>query len=90
MGAEAFVELLGALAWAGPLLVLGLLLARRRYVGEDVLARLRDARGPRRRRRRPATVPSPPGAPRLLARGGRLLGAAIAVRPPPSALRGAR
>jgi hypothetical protein len=67
-----------------PLLALSLLLALRRYPGEEVMARLsgarrRPLRGPRR-----LSGPNRPDI-ALLPRGGRLLGCALAVRPPPGA-----
>ena len=71
-----------------PVLALSLLLSLRRYPGEKVLVRLRSSaqrrlRGPRqlacRERIRPMLMP----------RGGLLLACALAVRPPPGALRAA-
>lgn len=67
-----------------PLVVLVLPLLGGRYVGEDVLARLAAARAPRRRRRASAKAPVGLRASRVLVvRGGRLIAAALAVRPPP-------
>jgi hypothetical protein len=69
---------------AAPALVLLLPLLAGRYLGEDGLARLTAALAPLRRR--PAVTPlAPRRAPRLLARGGRLIAVALAHRGPPAA-----
>lgn len=73
-----------------PALVLALPLLAGRYVGEERLARLAAGHGTdRRRRRRPVTslAPRAQHAPRVLPRGGLLIAAALAVRPPPATLR---
>jgi hypothetical protein len=70
---------------AAPVLVIALPLLAGRYVGEEQLARLAAAfRGARRR---PAVTIAPHArrTVRRLPRGGRLLAAALAVRPPPAA-----
>ncbi|EHN11221.1 hypothetical protein PAI11_19090 [Patulibacter medicamentivorans] len=68
-----------------PALVAFALLASGRYVGEERLARA--ARAFRARRRRPARRLAAVGAaPRAVPpRGGRLIAASLAVRPPPGA-----
>jgi hypothetical protein len=69
---------------AAPALVLLLPLLAGRYVGEEALARLTAAGAPLRRR--PAVVRiAPRRAPRVLARGGRLIAVALAHRGPPAA-----
>ena len=72
-----------ALAYAGPILLLLVPLLAGRYVGEERIARL--ARAVRIRRRRPAPSAAPAAAHRVpvLPRGGRLIAASLAVRPPP-------
>lgn len=75
---------LGALHLA-PFLALLALLWRRRYPGEAYIGRLRNALRTRRLRPRKAlrvSKRSPEVAP---PRGGRLIGHALAVRPPPAA-----
>jgi hypothetical protein len=69
--------------WLAPLYLLALPLAGGRYVGERRIERLRR-RGARLRPR--ATRPVLPTERRILPRGGRLIGQALAVRPPPAAL----
>jgi hypothetical protein len=79
-----FGAMLAGLLYLLPVLSLALSLALRRYPGERVVLAL-AARG-RRRRRRPArgTANRPALAPRaLVPRGGLLIGASLAVRPPP-------
>lgn len=77
-------QLLPALAYLAPALMLLAVLAFRRYPGERtlaaVLARHRSRRG-RARAPRGAARKRTPRA--LVARGGRLIGCALAVRPPP-------
>jgi hypothetical protein len=72
---------------AAPALVLLLPLLAGRYVGEDGIARLGALVAPPRRRAVHA-VPAalPLRAPRVLARGGRLIAVALAQRGPPAAL----
>jgi hypothetical protein len=72
------------LAYAGPLWLLAVPLVAGRYVGEDVLERLRRERPARRRPLASRALPK--GARRvaaLLPRGGCLIAEALAVRPPP-------
>jgi hypothetical protein len=68
-----------------PLFLLIALMIVRPYAGERLIARLRDARAPRRR-----ITCGRGSAPRLghgtLARGGRLIAAALAGRAPPRSL----
>jgi hypothetical protein len=72
------------LKFAGPLWLLTLPLVAGRYVGEDVLVRLRRERPSRRR---PLVSRALPKDARrvvaLLPRGGCLIAEALAVRPPP-------
>ena len=74
----------GLLTLAPALLLLGLL-ANGRYVGVQQLARLRSALRGRRRRPAPAVPTAPLRPAPFLPRGGRLIAAALAVRPPPHA-----
>jgi hypothetical protein len=87
MLAEAVGLLAPALLYAAPLLILALPLIAGRYVGEEHIARFAVAR--RRPRRRPiARVAFPAAARRdvlAVPRGGRLIAASLAVRPPPAA-----
>jgi hypothetical protein len=74
-----------------PAVVLAVMMLTRPYLGEQAIARLR-ARCPRRRRR-PRTVATLGGyrRPELdVARGGRLIAAALAGRAPPLARAGCR
>ena len=77
----------GDVLLAAPALVLLLPLLAGRYVGEDGIARLGALLAPVRRRpvhAVPAALPL--RAPRVLARGGRLIAVALAQRGPPAAL----
>lgn len=76
-----------AIGYVAPVLILALPLLARRYPGEDVLVRLATrGRRPARRRRAPVRPALPAlRAVRVLPRGGRLIAAALAVRPPPVA-----
>jgi hypothetical protein len=69
---------------AAPALVLLLPLLAGRYLGEDGLARLGAALAPVRRRPPVARIAPSPRAPRVLARGGRLIAEALARRGPPA------
>jgi hypothetical protein len=77
-------QLLPALAYLAPALTILAVLALRRYPGERVLVATLE-----RRRDRPRRARAPRGAARrrapraLVARGGLLIGCALAVRPPP-------
>ena len=75
----------GDVLLAAPALVLLLPLLAGRYVGEDGIARLGAILA--RPRRRPAVALALPAlrAPRVLARGGRLVAMALAQRGPPAA-----
>jgi hypothetical protein len=82
------LALLGAsnvLLFCAPALLLALPLAFNRYVGEDTLAALATRR-PCRRRPAPALVPGSRFAPYFTVRGGRLIAASLAKRPPPHAV----
>lgn len=70
-----------------PVLVLALPLLAGRYVGEQQLARLAAAFVARRRRPAAALAPTVRRASRSLPRGGRLIAASLAVRPPPAPAR---
>ena len=77
----------GDVLLALPALMLALALLSGRYVGEERLARLAAAFVPARRRAA-TSLPAPARRlPRALPRGGRLIAAWLAVRPPPCALR---
>jgi len=70
---------------AVPALLLLMPLVAGRYVGEDGLARLAGRRAAPRRRT-PARLGARRRTPRALARGGRLIAAALAERGPPAPL----
>jgi hypothetical protein len=87
----AAVELGGAssdLLLISPLLCLAVPLLGGADVGEERLARLAARVAARRapRRRAPVSAPEPRRAPALVVHGGRILGTARAVRPPPTPL----
>jgi hypothetical protein len=87
-GAPIGLDLADGLLHAAPLLtLLGLLLAGR-CPGAAAIARL--AAGAERRRSVAAPPPLPRAGSRAQARGGALLGRALAVRPPPAALLASR
>ncbi|MEY2512644.1 MAG: hypothetical protein QOJ89_2 [bacterium] len=68
-----------------PALLFALPLLAGRYVGEERLARLAAAFVPKARRA-PVAAPAPARrSPRRLPRGGSLIAASLAVRPPPAA-----
>jgi hypothetical protein len=69
---------------AAPVLVFALPLLAGRYVGEEQLARLAAAFVVARRRPAAAIMPTVRRAPRDVPRGGRLIAASLAVRPPPA------
>jgi hypothetical protein len=71
---------------AAPALVLLLPLLAGRYVGEDGIARLGAFLAPPRRPSVVARAALPRRAPRVLARGGRLIAVALAQRGPPAAV----
>jgi hypothetical protein len=68
---------------AAPALLFALPLLAGRYVGEERLARLAAAFVGARRRPVAALAPTAQRAPHRLPRGGRLIAASLAVRPPP-------
>ena len=72
---------------AAPVLVFALPLLAGRYVGEEQLARLAAAFVVARRRPAQALVPTARPALHRLPRGGRLIAASLAVRPPPAPAR---
>jgi hypothetical protein len=72
---------------AAPVLVFALPLVAGRYVGEEQLARLAAAFCDTRRRPAQTLAPCARRAERRLPRGGRLIAAALAVRPPPAVAR---
>jgi len=74
----------GDVLLAAPALVLLLPLLAGRYVGEDGIARLGALLAPPRRRPVVARATAPRRAPRVLARGGRLIAVALARRGPPA------
>jgi hypothetical protein len=74
----------GDVLLAAPALILLLPLLAGRYVGEDGIARLSAFMAPPRRRPVAAWAMLPGRAPRVLARGGRLIAVALAQRGPPA------
>ena len=74
----------GDVLLAAPALILLLPLLAGRYLGEDGIARLGAVMAPLRRRPASARAVQPRRAPRVLARGGRLIAVALAQRGPPS------
>lgn len=71
---------------AAPVLLLALPLLSGGYVGEELLHRLARAGMPRRPRRRAGSAARPARPARtLVPRGGALIAASLAVRPPPAA-----
>jgi hypothetical protein len=74
----------GDVLLAAPALVLLLPLLAGRYVGEDGIARLGTLLAPPRRRPVVAHATAGRRAPRVLARGGRLIAVALAQRGPPA------
>jgi hypothetical protein len=75
----------GDVLLAAPALILLLPLLAGRYVGEDGIARLTACLAPPRRRPLAGRAARPRRAPRVLARGGRLIAVALAQRGPPAA-----
>ena len=74
----------GDVLLAAPALVLVLPLLAGRYVGEDGIALLGARLAPARRRPLAVRTTTPRRAPRVLARGGRLIAVALAQRGPPA------
>ena len=72
---------------AAPVLLFALPLLAGRYVGEEQLARLAAAFVAVGRRAARSLAGRARRSPRALPRGGRLIAASLAVRPPPAALR---
>ena len=72
---------------AVPALLFALPLLAGRYVGEDHLAKLAAAFVAVRRRPAPSLPTTARRAPLAVPRGGRLIAASLAVRPPPAPLR---
>jgi hypothetical protein len=72
---------------AAPVLVFAVPLLAGRYVGEEQLARLAAAFLGARRRPAATMAPRARRIERRLPRGGRLIAAALAVRPPPAGAR---
>jgi hypothetical protein len=85
--ALASLTLVGAhsdLLLAAPVLVFALPLLAGRYVGEEQIARLAAAFVALRRRPAARLAPTARRAPHRLPRGGCLIAASLAVRPPPA------
>jgi hypothetical protein len=95
LGLAALSCALGALALAvhgdvllaAPVLLFALPLLAGRYVGEERLARLAAAFVAKPRRARSCAAPPVRRSPRPLPRGGCLIAASLAVRPPPALAR---
>lgn len=82
IGAELLAGGSAGLLYAAPALLLALPLAHGRYVAEDRLAGL--AARARERRRAPLALHAPRSHVQVMERGGRLVGRAMAKRPPPA------
>jgi hypothetical protein len=74
----------GDVLLAAPVLILLLPLLAGRYLGEDGIARLSAVVAPPRRRPALSRSSATLRAPRVLARGGRLIGDALGTRGPPA------
>jgi hypothetical protein len=74
----------GDVLLAAPALILLLPLLAGRYLGEDGIARLGAFVAPPRRRPALSRIASALRAPRILARGGQLIGDALGTRGPPA------
>lgn len=83
---QAATGISGDVLLAAPALILLLPLLAGRYLGEDGIARLGAHLAQPRRRPVAARAAQPRRAPRVLARGGRLIAEALAQRGPPAAL----
>ena len=83
LGAATLVGVHGDVLLAAPALLFALPLLAGRYVGEEQLARLTGNRVTVRRRAAAALPASARRSPRAMVRGGRLIAASLAVRPPP-------
>jgi hypothetical protein len=75
----------GDVLLAAPALLFALPLLAGRYVGEERLARLAAAFAPPRRRAAGSLATTARRTPGALPRGGHLIAASLAVRPPPAA-----
>jgi hypothetical protein len=82
---SGIVGVSAGLLFLAPAVLLALPLLTGRYIGAERLSRIAHARSPRRRRRAPADLVPRAGG-RVLPRGGLLIAASLAVRPPPSVL----
>jgi hypothetical protein len=82
---SGIVGMSAGLLFLAPAVLLALPLLAGRYIGAERLSRIAHARSPRRPRRAAAGLP-PRAGERLLPRGGLLIAASLAVRPPPSVL----
>jgi hypothetical protein len=82
--AQTVVGLGAGLLFLAPALVLALPLLAGRYLGAERLQLIAARRSPRRQGAPMAARP-PHGFPRVLPRGGLLIAASLAVRPPPVA-----
>jgi hypothetical protein len=83
LGAATLVGVHGDVLLAAPALLFALPLLAGRYVGEEQLARLTGNRVTVRRRAAASLPASARRSPRAMVRGGRLIAASLAVRPPP-------
>ncbi len=73
---------LDGLMYLAPALVLAVVMLGRRYPGERIIERLREARATRPRARA-VSAPRPRQSPRAHRRGGRLIAVSLAGRAPP-------
>jgi hypothetical protein len=87
LGASTLVGVHSDVLLAVPVLLFALPLLAGRYVGEERLARLAAAFVSIRDRAGGSLPTAPRRSPRALPRGGRLIAASLAVRPPPALLR---
>jgi hypothetical protein len=82
-GSKVSLEVLHAILYLLPAVVLAIPLLARRYPGERALVGLHRAQSTRFPRAR-SSAPARRGVLLVLVRGGRLIGCSLAVRPPPA------
>jgi hypothetical protein len=83
-GSKVSREVLHAILYLLPAVVLAIPLLVRRYPGERALVGLHRAQSRRWARARSSTAPARRRVLLILVRGGRLIGCSLAVRPPPA------
>jgi hypothetical protein len=82
-GSKVSLEVLHAILYLLPAVVLAIPLLARRYPGERALVSLHRAQGARWARAR-SSAPARRSVLLVVVRGGRLIGCSLAVRPPPA------